>query len=152
CRGTTSQRRRQSSLDRPAERLGAERNAGSNGRRDRVHTRLRQARPAALPSGRRSLPRRSVFTTEPRSRRPVRARPASLRFRQRWRHSSRLGACGRLHERHAEGGAGPRQYLSCGGGNLRRMKWIRPLLAAWTVLVMIFFYLPIAILVGFSFN
>lgn len=32
------------------------------------------------------------------------------------------------------------------------MKVIKPLLAAWTALVMAFFYLPIAILVGFSFN
>jgi spermidine/putrescine transport system permease protein len=32
------------------------------------------------------------------------------------------------------------------------MKLVNNLLAAWTVVVMIFFYLPIAILIGFSFN
>lgn len=32
------------------------------------------------------------------------------------------------------------------------MRLIKPLLAGWTALVMVFFYLPIVILVGFSFN
>ena len=32
------------------------------------------------------------------------------------------------------------------------MKLVNSLLGVWTVLVLIFFYLPIAILIGFSFN
>ena len=36
--------------------------------------------------------------------------------------------------------------------NLSRFRLVRPALAVWTLLVLIFLYLPIAILVGFSFN
>ena len=113
------------------------------------------ARPRALPGRRRPLPRGPVLAARPRPRRPARARPAaSSRWAQARGAPARLGARGRLHAGRLEGRGRARRHLRRGRKpcTAAAVTLVRRLFATWTGFVFLFFYLPIAILILFSFN